>query len=121
MPVNLIRRVVMLSVLVAVGAACSSSEITLGGPLDVSIGSNAPVRASDSLTLTYTIIGQSLVGMEIQWGDSRTDSVSFLGAQSAGGSESHLYDSAGTYIIQATVIDQLQGSASAELSVTINP
>jgi len=96
MPVNLIRRVVMLSVLVAVGAACSSSEITLGGPLDVSIGSNAPVRASDSLTLTYTIIGQSLVGMEIQWGDSRTDSVSFL-------------------------IDQLQGSASAELSVTINP
>lgn len=111
----------MLSLLAAVGAACSSSDITLGGALDVSISSNAPVRASDSLTLNYTVIGQSLAGMEIRWGDSQVDSVSFLGAQSAGGSESHLYDSAGTYTIRATVIDQLQGSDTAELSVTINP
>ncbi|MCH1570451.1 MAG: hypothetical protein L7S64_03840, partial [Longimicrobiales bacterium] len=118
---NLMGRLFILSALTIVGAACSSSEITLGGALDVTISSNAPVSASDSLTLDYIVIGRSLAGMEIRWGDSQVDSVSFLGAQSAGGSESHLYDSAGTYTIQATVIDQLQGSDVAELSVTINP
>ena len=115
------RRVLIACALMLIGAACSTSEITFGGDLSVTVSSNAPVSVSDSLRLNYDVVGQSLAGMAIEWGDSQIDSVSFLGAQSAGGSEAHLYDSAGTYTVRATAVDQLQGSEAAELTVTITP
>lgn len=121
MPSSLIRRILFFSLLTFIGAACSTSDITLGGPLSVTLETNAPVSANDTLRLDYEVTGQSLAGMILVWGDSQVDSVSFLGAQSAGGSESHVYDSAGTYTIEATVLDQLQGSETAEITVTINP
>ena len=121
MPSHLIRRVLIFCALSTFGVACSSNDITFGSDLNVSILSNAPVSASDSLRLDYDITGRSLAGMVIAWGDSQIDSVGFLGAQTAGGSEYHVYDSAGTYMIQATVVDQIQGSDVTELTVTITP
>lgn len=121
MPSSLIRRVRFFAVLTVFGAACSSSDITLGGPLTVTIGSNSPVSLGDSLRLDYDVTGQSLAGMAINWGDAQIDSVGFLGAQTAGGSEYHLYDSAGTYTIQTIVFDQLQGTETTDLTVTITP
>jgi hypothetical protein len=121
MPGSLTRRVLFIAALIAFGAACSSSDITLGGPLTVTIGSNSPVSLGDSLRLDYDVTGRSLAGMAINWGDAQIDSVGFLGAQTAGGSETHLYDSAGTYTVQTIVFDQLQGSATTDLTVTINP
>lgn len=109
------------AVVVSVSAACSSSDITLGGPLNVIIGSNSPVSAGDSLRLDYDVSGRSLAGMTLEWGDAQIDSVSFLGAQTAGGSEFHVYSSGGSYTIRATVFDQLQGSESTDLEVTIDP
>lgn len=121
MPGNLIRRVLFIAVLLAFGGACSSSDITLGGPLTVILGSNSPVSVGDSLRLDYEVSGRSLAGMAINWGDLQIDSVGFLGAQTAGGSEYHVYDSAGTYTLQTIVFDQLQGTETTDLTVTINP
>lgn len=121
MPSNLTRRVLPFLVLSAFWAACSTSDITLGGPLTVILGSNSPVGVGDSLRLDYDVSGQSLAGMAINWGDLQIDSVGFLGAQTAGGSEYHVYDSAGTYTVQTIVFDQLQGTETTDLTVTINP
>jgi hypothetical protein len=106
---------------IVIGVACSSAEITLGGALSVTTSSNAPVSVSDSLVLEYDVTGQSLAGLQLAWGDGQVDSVGFLGAQTAGGRRAHLYDSAGSYTIRATAVDQYQGSMVSELPVVITP
>ncbi len=102
-------------------AACSTSELTFGGPLDLQISSNSPVSVSDSLQVDYDIVGRSLLGMVVEWGDAEVDSVGFAGAQTAGGRRRHLYATAGSYTVTATVVDQLQGEQTKELTVTIDP
>mgnify|MGYP003337092632 CR=1 FL=1 len=121
MPGSLTCRALLLIALMTFAAACSSSDITLGGPLTVTLGSNSPVSVGDSLRLDYDVSGRSLAGMSIDWGDAQIDSVGFLGAQTAGGSEYHVYDSVGTYTIQTIVFDQFQGTETTDLSVIVNP
>ena len=118
---SLFNRASMLCLLAGLVSACTSSEITLGGPLFVTLGSNSPVSVGDSLRLDYDVSGRSLAGMAIRWGDAQIDSVGFLGAQTAGGSEYHRYDSAGTYTIQTTVFDQFQGTEITNLTIVITP
>lgn len=121
MPGSLLRRVLLFAFVAAVLTACTSAELTFGGPLDVQVSSNSPVAVSDSLRLEYDVSGRSLLGLVVQWGDSQVDTVLFAGAQSAGGRTFHLYDSAGTYDLQATALDQFQGSVSEQLTVTVTP
>lgn len=115
------RRLLLFVVVAGIATACSTADLTFGGPLQMQLTSNAPVSVNDSLRLDYEIIGRSLLGLVVQWGDSELDSLLFAGAQSAGGRAFHSYDSAGTYTIRATVLDQIQGSIGQELTVTINP
>ena len=107
--------------LILIGLACTRNQITLGGPLSLTVSSNTPVSVSDSLVLQYDVTGQNLAGMQVLWGDGQIDSVAFLGSQTAGGRRPHLYDAEGTYTIRATAVDQYQGSTVSELSVTITP
>ena len=118
---NLPYRPILAAALVTAALACSSSQITLGGDLNVTVSATTPVNVGDSLRLDYDVTGQSLAGLVISWGDMQTDSVSFLGAQTAGGSEYHVYDSAGQFTLLVNVFDQLQGSGSAQIIVTIDP
>ena len=101
--------------------ACGSNDVTFGGPLDVQVSSNSPVSVADSLQLDYEVVGRSLLGMVVLWGDSEVDSLYFSGAQTASGRVRHKYDAAGSYDVRATVIDQLEGQQTKELSVTIEP
>jgi len=101
--------------------ACSTSEVTFGGPLDLQITSNSPVTLTDSLRVEYSVDGRSLLGLAVEWGDAQVDSLGFSSAQSASGITGHLYEAAGTYTVRATAVDQLEGSQSKELTITINP
>lgn len=101
--------------------ACSDSELTFGGPLELSLTSNAPVAVTDSLVVDYDVTGRTLLGMEITWGDSTVDSVFFAGAQTAAGRRPHLYSTDGTFTVTATVTDQVEGTVTEELTVTVNP
>jgi len=104
-----------------IGSACSDAELTFGGPLSLDVTSNAPISVTDSLVLQYSVMGRTLLGMEVVWGDATVDSIPFSSAQSASGRVAHLYDSAGTFTLTATVDDALEGSVAEELSITINP
>lgn len=103
------------------GWACSSSELVSGGPLDLQISSNSPVSLGDSLSLTYDVVGRNLLGLVVIWGDAEQDSISFFGAQTAGGRIGHLYPSEGPFTIMVRVEDQIDGSQSKDLAVTVNP
>ena len=63
--------------LIVIGLACTRNQITLGGPLSLTVSSNAPVSVSDSLVLQYDVTGQTLAGMQVLWGDGQIDSVAF--------------------------------------------
>lgn len=117
---SLIRRVLSIAALTG-AAACSSSEITLGGPLNVLLSTNAPISVSDSLIVDATVQGRSLLGLVITWGDDQVDSLFASGAQSAQYRVAHLYDSAAVFTIRATAVDQLEGFSTEEVTVTVNP
>ena len=63
--------------LIVIGLACTRNQITLGGPLSLTVSSNTPVSVSDSLVLQYDVTGQNLAGMQVLWGDGQIDSVAF--------------------------------------------
>ena len=107
---------------VAIGVvACSSNEISIGGPLQFQISSNSPVPAGDSVHIDYDVRGRSLLGMVVTWGDQQFDSVFFSGAQTAAGRVSHLYASDGGYTVTAQVTDQIEGTDTQTLAVTVQP
>jgi hypothetical protein len=110
-----------LGIVAIATATCSSDQLTFGGPLEVEFSTNTPVPVTDSLQVDFDVVGRSLLGMVVLWGDEQLDSIVFSGAQTAGGRIRHLYDSAGVYTVRATVIDQLEGTGSHEAAVTINP
>ena len=101
--------------------ACSSSEFISGGPLDLQVSSNSPVSVGDSLRLDYDVIGRSLLGLVVIWGDAERDSIFFFGAQTAGGHIAHLYPSDGSFTIMVQVQDQIDGSEMTDLTVTVDP
>ena len=103
------------------GWGCSDESFSLGGPLVLSISAVTPVAVTDSLVVDYTVVGRNLLGMTVNYGDMETDSLFFLGAQTAGGRIGHLYAAPGQYTISARVEDAVEGSVTQELVVTINP
>lgn len=116
-----VRFLVVTCALVTMTVACSDSELTFGGPLELVLTSNSPVSETDSVVVNYTIRGTSLVGMAVAWGDSTVDSLYFSGAQTAGGRLPHLYSSEGTYTVTAQVRDANQGMTTEEMTVIVNP
>jgi hypothetical protein len=116
-----IGRLASLYVVTCAIGACSDSQLTFGGPLDLVLTSNSPVPQADSLVVNYQVEGTTLVGMAVTWGDSSVDSLYFSGAQQAGGRLAHLYSTDGAYTITARVQDANQGSITEELTVTVNP
>jgi len=116
-----IPTLLLATVFGAILGSCSSNEITFGGPLELQISSNSPVSVGDSLQLDYDVVGRSLLGLVVEWGDSELDSVFFSGAQSAGGRIGHVYGGEGSFTLMARVVDQVEGSDTEELTVTIQP
>ena len=101
--------------------ACSSSEFISGGPLDVQISADSAVAVGDSLELRYEVVGRSLLGMIVDWGDMGFDSLAFFGAQTAGGRVRHLYPQDGSFTISVRVEDQVDGFATQDVIVTVEP
>ncbi len=115
------RRCSLLLVLGLLGSGCSSESISLGGPLMLSLSAVSPIAVTDSLVVDYAIVGRSLLGMVVDYGDMQIDSFFFSTAQSASGRASHLYDAPGEYSVSARVEDSVEGNVTEEFSVTVTP
>ena len=118
---HLKRRGLLLFLVCLPGWGCSEEAFSLGGPLVLSISAVTPVAVTEELVVDYTVVGRNLLGMTVNFGDMQTDSLFFLGAQTAGGRVTHLYAAPGQYTISARVEDAVEGSVTEELVVTINP
>ena len=115
------RRGPLLFALNLLGWGCSDATFTGGGPLELSISAVSPVAVTDSLVVEYEVVGRSLLGMVVDYGDTRSDSIFFQGAQTAGGRAPHLYAASGQYTISARADDAIEGTVTEQLTVTINP
>ena len=101
--------------------SCSSNNVTIGGPIDLQVTSNAPVTLGDTLRLEYQAVGRSLLGMVVTWGDAALDSVVMNGAQTAGGTVRHVYADTGSYTLTARLVDQVEGNDTKELTIRVDP
>ncbi len=115
------RRGPLLFAICLLGWGCSDTSFAGGGPLELSISAVSPVAVTDSLVVEYDVVGRTLLGMVVDYGDTRSDSIFFQGAQTAGGRAPHLYAASGQYTVSARVDDALEGTVTDQLTVTINP
>lgn len=77
------------------------------------------VPASFTFAVTAVANGAVVRSITVDWGDGRTQS---LGAQQTGSSiDSHVYSSAGSYVITATLVDSAGNSTAYMASVTVIP
>ena len=79
------------------------------------------MAVTDSLVVEYDVVGRTLLGMVVDYGDAQADSIFFQGAQTAGGRAPHLYAASGQYTVSARVDDAIEGTVTEQLTVTINP
>lgn len=116
------RRALGTAAVLAVAlVACSEITFEGGGPATLTLTSDrASVGAGDQVTFSYDARGSILIGVIVAYGDGQADSVDLAGAQSASGRVFHAYQSAGSYTVVGTLLDNLQGSTTAELTVTVS-
>lgn len=102
--------------------ACSDVTFEGGGPLSITLSADqtAPT-AGGTVTFSYDAVGSILVGIILDYGDGTADSVAASGAQTAVGHLAHTYEAAGTFTAEATVLDNLQGSATAQVQIQVSP
>jgi hypothetical protein len=114
-------RLFFVSLIGLLAWSCSSNQISIGGPLDLQVASNAPISLGDSLRLEYEAVGRSLLGMVVFWGDESLDSLVMNGAQTAGGTVLHVYADTGSYTLTARLVDQVEGNDTKELTIRVDP
>lgn len=110
-----------LTVGLAAMAGCADSVVEVGGELSLTLDAPPSALLPDSVAVTYDARGRSLFGMVLQYGDGSVDTLNFQGAQSAGGQVKHKYEAAGDYQITGTVTDGVEGTETAQVTVTVRP
>jgi hypothetical protein len=111
----------LLSVLLAVSlVACAGSSLE-PLPLDVSIEVNRTTAApGDTITFVATAQGGSLLGLEINYGDSVTELFGTGSARTARVTFRHAYLLPGTYLVRVVVTDAAAGQKEATTEVRVN-
>ena len=104
-------------VIVAAMAACLSTTDPL--PLNVTIQKPASISTADSATFVISAQGNSLIGIEIQYGDGQFAPYTTAGARTATVSFRHRYTLAGTYQVTATATDAVLGQKQATVQVSV--
>ncbi len=103
--------------------ACQESSVdTGGGPLDVMLTAEPTTQSvGQSITVRAEVVGSSLAGTIVDFGDGLVDSVPAFGATTQTLTRLKTYEVPGNYTIVARAEDAVQGSKSAQVEVQINP
>ena len=116
-----VKRGALLLVLGLLASGCTDESVFIGGPLMLSLTAASSVAVTDSLVVEYTVVGRSLLGMVVDYGDMQIDSFFFSSAQTASGRAPHLYAAPGQYSVSARVEDSVEGNVTEGLTVTVTP
>lgn len=100
-------------------AACSPSTLE-PKPLDIGVEADrAAVAPGDTVTFIVTAQGGTLVGVEIDFGDSTADQYGTSGARTARVTFRHAYQLRGTFTVRAVVTDAAAGQKEATTEVRV--
>lgn len=111
------RRLLAAVVVVASLSACLEGTEPL--PLDITIQKPATISTVDSANFVVTAQGNSMVGIETNFGDGRVDAFPTGGARTATVTFRHRYSASGTYDVTATVTDAVLGQKTAAVQVVV--
>lgn len=105
-----------------IGALAACGESTLAPlPLQITVEANGTTAApGDTMNFIVTAQGGTLLGLDVDYGDSSVDRYGTAGARTARVTFHHAYTARGTYEMHAMVTDGLAGQKSAAVEVHIN-
>jgi hypothetical protein len=113
------RRLLLACVLLVAPLACGEGGLD-PLPLHVAVEANrATAGPGELVEFVVTARGGSLVGVEIDYGDSEVEQRGAGGARTARVTFPHAYATTGTYQVRATVVDAVAGSKDASIEVRI--
>ena len=112
------RRRLLLIVGLVLAAACESTLEAL--PLEITVtASRATAAPGDTIAFTATIQGGSLLGLDVDYGDTATDQYGTAGARTGKVTFHHAYSARGTYTTKITVTDASAGQKNASVQVRV--
>ena len=102
------------------GTACLDDSVTGTRPLTMTLEASATtIDAGQSVTFTYDASGQGITLVTFDYSDGVVDSLTFSGPVEVGGTVSHVFTTAATYAVTATV-SAIQGTEEDNVVITVN-
>ncbi|MGQ0641782.1 MAG: PKD domain-containing protein [Gemmatimonadaceae bacterium] len=99
--------------------ACSTKPLE-PLPLEITIAANRTTAApGDTITFVTDAQGGSLVGVEIDYGDTATDAFATGGARTARVTFRHAFQQRANYTVRVVVTDALAGQKEASVEVRV--
>lgn len=116
-----VRTSLLGAAIIVVLVACGESTI-LQHVLSINI-SATPTTATvgDEVTFNFDATGPILVGVTVSYGDGVVDSVATTNVTSASGRLIHTFQTEGSFLVEATVVDGWEGTLTDTVSVQILP
>lgn len=111
----------MGAAVIVVLAACGDATI-LQHVLSIKI-SATPTTATvgEDVNFSFDATGPILVGVIVAYGDGVVDSVATTNVTSASGRFTHAFQTEGSFLVEATVVDGWEGTLTDTVSVQIVP
>ena len=104
----------------ALAGACTQSSLE-ALPLDITVSaSRATAAPGDTIVFVATVQGGSLLGLDVDYGDSTTDQYGTAGARTGKVSFRHAYMTRGTFTTKITVTDAFAGQKNASVEIRVN-
>ncbi len=101
-------------------AACGESTLQ-PLPLQITIEPSRTAAApGDTINFIVTAQGGTLLGLDVNYGDSSVDQYGTSGARTARVTFHHAYTARGTYEMRAMVTDGVAGQKDASVEIHIN-
>lgn len=108
-------------VLVA-ATACGDTGVSSGRPLDISIEVDQPGRPLGAPhVFRIEAQGRALLGVILDYGDSRVDSIPTHGAQTASHEQGYIYEEEGVFLVRVRAEDVDGRAARDSLTVQVTP
>jgi hypothetical protein len=103
-------------------AALACGESTLAPlPLDITVAASRTTAApGDTIAFVATVQGGSLLGLNVDYGDSSTDLYGTSGARTGKVTFRHAYTARGTFTAKITLTDATLGTKSASVDIHVN-